>query len=61
MTTRRAYTRSGYNWISKFSRIAAAFDIEGQAIADGEVVVIHDGRTNFSELQQTSAGAIRID
>lgn len=48
---RRAYTRNGYNWISKFSRIAAAFDIEGQAIVDGEVVVIHDGRTNFSELQ----------
>ncbi|MDA9445663.1 non-homologous end-joining DNA ligase [Bradyrhizobium sp. CCBAU 21360] len=48
---RRAYTRNGYNWISKFSTIAAAFDIEGQAIVDGEVVVIHDGRTNFSELQ----------
>lgn len=48
---RRAYTRNGYNWISKFSRIAGAFDIEGQAIVDGEVVVIHDGRTNFSELQ----------
>ncbi|MDA9465203.1 non-homologous end-joining DNA ligase [Bradyrhizobium sp. CCBAU 53415] len=48
---RRAYTRNGYNWISKFSMIAAAFDIGGQAIVDGEVVVIHDGRTNFSELQ----------
>lgn len=48
---RRAYTRNGYNWISKFSKIAAAFDIEGQAIVDGEVVVIHEGRTNFSELQ----------
>ncbi|WP_349520725.1 hypothetical protein [Bradyrhizobium canariense] len=48
---RRAYTRNGYNWISRFSRIAGAFDIEGQAIVDGEVVVIHEGRTNFSELQ----------
>lgn len=48
---RRANTRNGYNWISKFSRIAAAFDIEGQAIVDGEVVVIYEGRTNFSELQ----------
>ncbi|WP_461357438.1 ATP-dependent DNA ligase [Bradyrhizobium sp. USDA 4454] len=37
--------------MSKFSRIATAFDIEGQAIVDGEVVVIHEGRTNFSELQ----------
>lgn len=27
------------------------FDVEGQAIVDGEVVVIHEGRTNFSELQ----------
>lgn len=48
---RRAYTRNGYNWVSKFSTIAGTFDIEGQAIVDGEVVVIHDGRTNFSELQ----------
>jgi bifunctional non-homologous end joining protein LigD len=34
-----------------FSVIAGALDITGQAIIDGEVVVIHDGRTNFSELQ----------
>jgi bifunctional non-homologous end joining protein LigD len=31
--------------------IAGALDIPGQAIIDGEVVVIKDGRTNFSELQ----------
>jgi bifunctional non-homologous end joining protein LigD len=31
--------------------IAGALDIRGQAIIDGEVVVIHEGRTNFSELQ----------
>lgn len=48
---RRAYTRNGHDWINKFSVIAGAFDIEGQAIVDGEVVVIHEGRTNFSELQ----------
>ena len=36
---RRAYTRNGYNWISKFSRIADGFDIEGQAVVDGEVRV----------------------
>ncbi|QOG23390.1 non-homologous end-joining DNA ligase [Bradyrhizobium sp. SEMIA] len=48
---RRAYTRNGHNWVQKFSVIAGAFDIEGQAIVDGEVVVIHEGRTNFSELQ----------
>ncbi|WP_244553965.1 hypothetical protein [Bradyrhizobium arachidis] len=48
---RRAYTRNGHNWVHKFSVIAGAFDLEGQAIVDGEVVVIHEGRTNFSELQ----------
>ena len=31
--------------------IAGALDVPGQAILDGEVVVIHEGRTNFSELQ----------
>jgi bifunctional non-homologous end joining protein LigD len=31
--------------------IAGVLDIPGQAIIDGEVVVIHEGRTNFSELQ----------
>jgi bifunctional non-homologous end joining protein LigD len=30
---------------------AGAFDISGQAIVDGEVVVVHEDRTNFSELQ----------
>ncbi|QOZ69123.1 non-homologous end-joining DNA ligase [Bradyrhizobium arachidis] len=48
---RRAYTRNGHNWVHKFSVIAGAFDIEGQAIVDGEVVVVHEGRPNFSELQ----------
>ncbi|PSO23138.1 non-homologous end-joining DNA ligase [Bradyrhizobium sp. MOS002] len=49
--SRKAFTRSGHNWVDRFSVIAGAFDIEGQAIVDGEVVVIHEGRTNFSELQ----------
>lgn len=47
----KAFTRNGLNWIKRFSVIAAAFDIPGQAIIDGEVVVVHEGRTNFSELQ----------
>jgi hypothetical protein len=45
------YARNGYNLVSRFSTIAAAFDIEGQAIVDGEVVVTHEGRTDFTELQ----------
>src|ERR1700681_2880339 len=48
---RRVYTRSGLDWTKRFSLIAGALDIPGQAIIDGEVVVVHDGRTNFSELQ----------
>lgn len=53
---RKAFTRNGHNWISKFSTIAGAFDLPSQAIIDGEVVVIHEGRTNFSELQAELAG-----
>jgi hypothetical protein len=45
------YTRNGLDWTKRFSVIAGALDIPGQAIIDGEVVVIHEGRTNFSELQ----------
>jgi bifunctional non-homologous end joining protein LigD len=48
---KRALTRNGHDWVKRFSTIAGAFDVSGQAIIDGEVVVIHEGRTNFSELQ----------
>ena len=45
-------TRTGLHWTKRFPAIAAAFDIPvGRAIFDGEVVVVKDGRTNFSELQ----------
>jgi bifunctional non-homologous end joining protein LigD len=53
---RKAYTRNGLDWTKRFSVIAGALDIPGQAIIDGEVVVIHEGRTNFSELQAELAG-----
>src|SRR3954467_15919256 len=48
---RKAFTRNGHNWSDRFAVIAGAFDVPGQAIVDGEVVVIHEERTNFSELQ----------
>jgi bifunctional non-homologous end joining protein LigD len=48
---KRAFTRNGLDWTRRFSLIAGAFNIPGQAIIDGEVVVVEDGRTNFSELQ----------
>ena len=46
------YTRNGHDWTNRFPVIAGAFDIPVErAIFDGEVVVVHEGRTNFSELQ----------
>ncbi len=45
---RKAYTRNGLDWTKRFSVIAGALDFPKQAILDGEVVVIKDGRTNFS-------------
>ena len=48
---KKVYTRNGLDWTKRFSTIAAALDIPGEAIIDGEIVVVHEGRTNFSELQ----------
>jgi bifunctional non-homologous end joining protein LigD len=48
---KRVFTRNGLDWTKRFSVVAGALDIPGQAIIDGEVVVIHEGRTNFSELR----------
>ena len=48
---KKVYTRNGLDWTKRFSTIVGALDIPGQAIIDGEVVVVHEGRTNFSELQ----------
>jgi bifunctional non-homologous end joining protein LigD len=49
---RTVFTRSGQDWTTRFSVIAGAFDIPVErAILDGEIVVVKDGRTSFSELQ----------
>jgi hypothetical protein len=45
------FQRTGLDWTKRFSVIAGALELPGRAIIDGEVVVIKDGRTNFSELQ----------
>jgi bifunctional non-homologous end joining protein LigD len=46
------FTRGGLDWTKRFSVIAGAFDIPVErAILDGEIVVVNDGRTCFSELQ----------
>jgi bifunctional non-homologous end joining protein LigD len=48
---RKVYTPNGLDRTKRFSAIAGALDIPGQAVIDGEVVVVHEGRTNFSELR----------
>src|ERR1700723_1659241 len=48
---RKVFTRTGLDWTKRFSVIAGALDIPGQAIIDGEIVVVHGGPTNFSQLQ----------
>ena len=58
--TKKAYTRNGLNWTKRFSAIAGAFDLPGQAIIDGEVVVVHEGRTNFPNSKPISPRAPRI-
>ena len=48
---KKVFTRNGLDWTKRFTEIAGAIAIPGEAIIDGEVVVVHEGRTNFSELQ----------
>src|SRR5260221_5803265 len=52
---KKVYTRNALDWTKRFHVIAGSLDIPGQAIIDGEVVVVHEGRTNFSELQAALA------
>ena len=44
---KKVYTRNGLDWTKRFSVIAGALDIPGQAIIDGEVVVVHEGARTF--------------
>ncbi|MGX1050858.1 bifunctional non-homologous end joining protein LigD [Bradyrhizobium japonicum] len=48
---KKVFTRNGLDWTKRFTEIAGALAISGEAIIDGEVVVVHEERTNFSELQ----------
>ena len=57
---KKVFTRNGLDWTKRFTEIAGALAIPGEAIIDGEVVVVHEGRTNFSELQAELARLIRF-
>ena len=48
---KKVFTRNGLDWTKRFTEIAGALAVPGEAIIDGEVVVVHEERTNFSELQ----------
>src|ERR1700746_2962452 len=49
---RTIFTRVSLDWTKRFSVIAGAFDVPVErAILDGEIVVVKDGHTSFSELQ----------
>jgi ATP-dependent DNA ligase len=57
---KKVFTRNGLDWTKRFTQIAGALAIPGEAIIDGEVVVVHEGRTKFSELQaELAAGRQR--
>ena len=56
---KKVFTRNGLDWTKRFTEIAGALAIPGEAIIDGEVVVVHEGRTNFSELQAELAAGRR--
>lgn len=47
----KIFTRNGHDWTRRFSDIAGSFKLRSESIFDGEIVVVHHGRTNFSELQ----------
>lgn len=56
---RKAYTRNGLDWTKRFSVIAGALDIPGQAILDGEVAVIKDGGPTSPNCRPNSLPASR--
>lgn len=49
--TAKIFTRNGHDWTRRFSHLAGSFKLKSQTIFDGEIVVVHEGRTNFAELQ----------
>ncbi|MCG2633242.1 non-homologous end-joining DNA ligase [Bradyrhizobium sp. WYCCWR 13023] len=46
----KIFTRNGHDWTKRFSRLASSFKLKSQTVFDGEIVVVHEDRTNFSEL-----------
>ena len=53
-------TRNGLDWAKRFSLIAGAFDISGQAIIDREVVVVHEGEPTSQNFRLSRPQSRRI-
>jgi hypothetical protein len=50
---KKVYTRNGLDWTKRFTEIAGALDVAGEAIIDGEVVVVQEGRTTSPNCRQS--------
>ena len=50
---KKVFTRYGLDWTKRFTEIAGALAIPGEAIIDGEVVVVHEGRTSPNSRQNS--------
>ena len=57
--TKKVFTGNGLDR-TRLCRDAGALAISGEAMIDGEVVVVQEGRTNFSELQAELQRAGRV-
>src|SRR3954465_12539249 len=41
---KKVFTRNGLDWTKRFTEIAGALAIPGEAIINGEVMVVHEGQ-----------------
>jgi bifunctional non-homologous end joining protein LigD len=59
---KKVCTRNGLDWTKRFSGIAGALDMPGQAIIDGEVVVTQEGQISSlsSKRRQDRLGLLRL-
>jgi bifunctional non-homologous end joining protein LigD len=56
---KKVFTRDGLDWTKRFTEIAGALAIPGEAIIDGEVVVVHEAAPTFPNSRRNSPRAGR--
>src|SRR6201988_2674854 len=57
---KKVITRNGLDWTKRFTEIAGALAISGEAIMEGEVVVVKEARTNSSNCRQSGPRVGRV-